>query len=95
MKLIEKIRLDCFKMDLSHQHVGIRDHTVCRERCSLRSCLRICPAEVYQWNDEVSAEILVQYVQCIECGACRIACPCENIYFDYPRGGFGVIHRYG
>jgi len=50
---------------------------------------------VYQWNDEGSADIVVQYTQCIECGACRIACPCDNIYFDYPRGGFGVIHRYG
>jgi ferredoxin like protein len=95
MSLIEKIKLDTFCMDLHHQHVGIVDESVCKERCSSRVCLKICPSEVYQWDYNTSSNIVVRYVQCIECGACRIACPECNIYFDFPRGGYGVMHRYG
>lgn len=95
MNVIDKIKLDCFNMDVSHQHVGIVAQGICRERCTARICLNICPSEVYQWNEAISNDIIVHYVQCIECGACRIACPEQNIYFDYPRGGYGVIHRYG
>lgn len=95
MNLIEKIKLDMFKMDFEHQHVGIVDQTICRNTCKSRACLKICPSVVYQWNEALDADIVVNYVQCIECGACRIACPEQNIFFDFPRSGYGVMHQYG
>jgi len=95
MNLIDKIKLDTFNMDTSYQHVGIVDLTICREQCKSRACLKICPSQVYQWTDDINSDIFVHYVQCIECGACRIACPKQNIFFDFPRSGYGIMHRYG
>lgn len=33
--------------------------------------------------------------RCVECGACRIVCPYGNIDWHYPRGGFGIVYRFG
>jgi ferredoxin like protein len=94
-KLIDKIKLDAFYVDKDFQHVGITDKSICRSKCQSKACLKLCPSEVYQWNYERSQDIVVRYEQCIECGACRIACPEQNVFFDYPRGGYGTLHRYG
>ncbi|ASS88165.1 hypothetical protein GLN3_14745 [Geobacillus lituanicus] len=37
----------------------------------------------------------VGYEGCHECGSCRIGCPYENIRWEYPRGGHGIVFRLG
>ena len=74
-------------------HLVIADARVCRD-CERRECTTVCPVGTYTW-DEARAEIHVSYENCFECGACRIACPYENIRWDYPPGGFGVEFRRG
>ena len=64
--------------------------TVCRDK----PCAAVCPAKVYTW-EERQKKILVAYEDCIECGACRMLCPFDNIRCDWPNGSFGVKYKYG
>ncbi|MGE5577467.1 MAG: ferredoxin family protein, partial [Syntrophothermus sp.] len=68
------------------------DPNACGE-CPARSCLKICPTHVFEWDEEVG--MLVFFGRCLECGACSMACPPGNIDFDYPPGGYGVTYRFG
>lgn len=62
------------------------------ESCKEKTCTYICPAAVYE-EDEETGEIIVQYENCLECGACRIACPKGAIDWNYPKSGCGVIFK--
>ncbi len=85
----DKLFLNRWKPD--HQsHLEIIDPAVCLEQCSGKDCTVFCPARVYEWRDD---RITVGYEGCLECGACRIACPHQNIRWRYPRGGYGVQFR--
>lgn len=74
-------------------HLVIRDQRVCRD-CRSRECTTVCPVKTYTW-EEGRGEIAVAYENCYECGTCRLACPYENIGWEYPPGGYGVEFRYG
>ncbi|MDH7479765.1 MAG: ferredoxin family protein, partial [Syntrophomonadaceae bacterium] len=41
-------------------------------------------------------EISFDCAGCLECGTCRVVCPRPGaIEWNYPRGGFGIVYRYG
>ncbi len=61
-------------------------------KCKDKPCTMICPASVYS-VDENTNEIIVQYENCLECGACRLACPKGAIDWNYPSSGCGVIFK--
>lgn len=61
-------------------------------KCKDRVCTYICPANVYTW-EQSEKTLVVRYENCLECGACRIACPKKCIDWKYPRGGFGVSFK--
>ncbi len=71
----------------------IADTSKCRD-CKEKCCLYICPAHVYEWSDE-DKELLVNFENCLECGACRIACEKQAISWEYPKSGCGVTFKYG
>ncbi|MBR1617960.1 4Fe-4S dicluster domain-containing protein [bacterium] len=73
----------------SHGHL-ILNQEIC-QKCNHKVCTFICPASVYSESD--AGEIIVQYENCLECGACRIACPLSNIEWHYPSSGCGVIYK--
>lgn len=78
-------------------HIHLRDSSPaapCAERCPGRPCAAVCPAKVYEW-DEAGGKLLVAHENCIECGACRMLCPFDNILCDWPSGGCGVRYRFG
>ncbi|MFA6030722.1 MAG: 4Fe-4S dicluster domain-containing protein [Elusimicrobiota bacterium] len=78
-------------------HIHLKDagaSAPCVSRCEKRPCVSVCPAKVYEY-DEAGAKVLVAWENCIECGACRMLCPFDNILCDWPAGGFGVRYRYG
>jgi ferredoxin like protein len=82
-----------YKVD--HQtHISIKSEDVCAKKCGDKPCTTICPAQVYHWED-AQKKILVSFENCIECGACRMLCPFDNIQCHWPRGGFGVQYKYG
>ncbi len=99
MKLETKVRIEDklylvrFKPD-HEPHLVIIDQEVCKSKCKDRPCTFFCPAHVYEW-EEANAKITVGFENCLECGACRIGCPHQNIEWRYPRGGFGVAFKNG
>ncbi len=59
-------------------------------KCKEKVCTFICPANVYKF-DEAANEVVVQYENCLECGACRISCPKQAIDWHFPASGCGII----
>ena len=71
----------------------IRDVEQCKV-CKTKACVYICPANVYNW-DEDKQELTVCFENCLECGACRIACERNCIEWKYPRGKHGITLKNG
>ncbi|MFQ5762711.1 MAG: ferredoxin family protein [Candidatus Bathyarchaeia archaeon] len=86
----DKLYLAKYKLD-EEPHLIIRDQAKCVQ-CKDKPCMVVCPAEVYAWEQEQNT---VSYDNCVECGACRVICPYDNIEWKYPRWGQGISHRYG
>ena len=66
----------------------------CVATCKDKPCTTVCPAKVYEWG-AAHNKIIVNYENCIECGACRMLCPFDNIKCDWPDGGMGVKYKFG
>ena len=62
--------------------------------CKSKICTTICPAGVYEW-DENTRKLIVNYENCLECGACRIACENASLGWEYPKGTKGVMFKQG
>lgn len=62
--------------------------------CKSKICENVCPASVYEWIGE-EEKLLVKYENCLECGACRIACEKKCIDWEYPKGTKGVTFKNG
>lgn len=78
-------------------HITLRDVSAsspCATKCPDKPCVTVCPAKVYEW-EAAHKKVLVAYENCIECGACRMLCPFDNIDCDWPVGGHGVKYKYG
>ncbi len=78
-------------------HITLKDvsgNAPCVSKCEKRPCVAVCPAKVYEWED-AHKKVVINYENCIECGACRMLCPHENIDCDWPAGGLGVKYKYG
>ena len=67
------------------------DQEQCK-KCKSKICTVVCPAKVYEWNGERN---IVKHENCLECGACRIACERNCIEWEYPRGTKGVMFKRG
>lgn len=84
----EKLYMNRYAAD-TVSHLSIKDQSVCA-KCKDKPCTNFCPAHVYELKD---GHINVGFEGCLECGACRIGCPHNNIEWKYPKGGNGVQYR--
>ena len=84
-KLIN-VKYNC--ADVSHLNVN---QEICK-KCKEKTCTYICPADVYSVDDK-TGETIIQFENCLECGACKIACPKNNIEWLYPNSGCGVVFK--
>ena len=78
-------------------HITLKDaseSSPCTTRCKDKPCTTVCPAKVYEW-EAAHNKVIVNYENCIECGACSMLCPFDNISCDWPAGGMGVKYKYG
>jgi ferredoxin like protein len=94
MSAEELLGVDKFNVDEDEAHIVIR-----YERClgcSDKPCLFVCPAQCYKLLD---GKLGFDYVGCLECGTCRLACRQLGnggvTTWTYPRGTFGVSYRCG
>lgn len=62
--------------------------------CKSKNCTYICPAHVYEWDEETET-LVINYENCLECGACRIACEKKSLGWQYPKGTKGVTFKQG
>lgn len=92
MKIEDKLYLNRFQTD-KHSHLAVRNPDYCLNECKKKPCTYICPSKVYEWNDK-DKKIIIAYEGCVECGTCRYACP-DNIDWRNPRGGFGILYKFG
>jgi ferredoxin like protein len=89
MSVSAKLGVDAFKLD-KEPHIRI-DHEVCRAVCTKKACLTVCPADLYDLNDD--GDVVVNWEGCLECGTCLICCDNRALEWHYPRGPFGVQYR--
>ena len=64
----------------------------CCRICKSKICTIICPAGVYSWENN---KLVVNFENCLECGACRIACESASLGWEYPKGIKGVTFKQG
>ena len=66
----------------------------CCKVCVTKACTVVCPAGVYEWNED-EQKLIVNFENCLECGACRIACERKCMGWEYPKGTKGVTFKQG
>lgn len=76
------------RKSLKASHIRL-DGRLCKD-CLRRICTYVCPAEVYVWNGAES-RIDIRYENCLECGACRVAC--DGIEWSNPMWGAGISYK--
>ncbi|MBE7705621.1 MAG: 4Fe-4S dicluster domain-containing protein [Cyanobacteria bacterium SIG30] len=85
-------KLSTLKYYTSDKTHLVLDSEKCK-KCKNKECLFICPAKVYSM-DENNENIKVEYENCLECGACRFACPYNAVSWEYPEASKGVLYKF-
>ena len=92
VKVEGKLYTNRYLVDGKHPHITVKPHDTPSK--ALLSLTTTCPAGCYSQNDKGQVEAAVD--GCLECGTCRIVCaPTGDIVWSYPRGGFGVLFKFG
>jgi ferredoxin like protein len=90
-KVEEKLFQNRYLVDAGRPHIKVRPHDTSK---ALRSLTYTCPAGCYSLNDKGQVEITVD--GCFECGTCRVlTAKTGEIEWEYPRGGYGVLFKFG
>lgn len=92
VKVEEKLYRNRYLVDSGRPHIKVRPHET--PSAALLALVRACPAGCYNQNDRGQVEITTD--GCMECGTCRVVCAeTGEIEWNYPRGGFGVLFKFG
>jgi ferredoxin like protein len=92
VRVEDKLYYNRYLVDAGRAHIKVRPHTT--PSPELLSLLTACPARCYDMNDKGQVEITID--GCVECGTCRIIGePTGDIEWSYPRGGYGVLFKFG
>ena len=91
-KIEEKLFQNRYQVDSGRPHVKIREHDKPSE--TLMKLTNICPAGCYTVDDKGRVEVVPD--GCMECGTCRIlTAESGELEWNYPRGGYGVLFKFG
>ncbi|MBZ0093343.1 MAG: ferredoxin family protein [Burkholderiales bacterium] len=92
-KVEEKLFQNRYLVDADNPHIRIKDPEVCATRCETKQCAVCCPAGCYTVEE---AKVTLITDGCLECGACRVVCNTYlNVAWEYPRGGYGILFKFG
>lgn len=93
IKVEEKLFQNRYKVDAGRPHIQITDQNVCQVQCKTKACTFCCPASCYTKEGDGNITLITD--GCLECGTCRVICSEENVQWDYPRGGYGILFKFG
>ncbi|MEW5791728.1 MAG: ferredoxin family protein [Pseudomonadota bacterium] len=94
IKVEEKLFQNRYRVDEGRSHIRILDPQVCMDDCQGKSCTFCCPAGCYTQDE--TGKVLLSTDGCLECGTCRIICnEHRNVLWEYPRGGYGILFKFG
>ncbi|WP_027168896.1 ferredoxin family protein [Mesorhizobium sp. WSM3224] len=92
LRIEDKLFQNRYLIDAGRPHIKVRPHQT--PSANLLALTRVCPAKCYELNATGQVEIAAD--GCMECGTCRVLCEASGeIKWDYPRGGFGVLFKFG
>ena len=92
VKVEEKLFQNRYLVDAGRPHIRIKPHDTPSK--GLLAMTHLCPAGCYSLGDGGQVEISAD--GCVECGTCRIVTTATGeIEWNYPRGGFGVLYKFG
>ena len=93
IKVEDKLFQNRYRVDEGRPHISVRDYDVCTT-CTDKPCTTACPAACYTAEDD--GALTTTFDGCLECGTCRIICQDKaNIDWFYPRGGYGILYKFG
>jgi ferredoxin like protein len=91
-RIEEKLYQNRYVVDAGKPHIKVKEHEVPSE--ALKSLVTTCPANCYSETGQGKVEIVPD--GCMECGTCRVVrVDTDEIEWDYPRGGYGVLYKFG
>lgn len=93
-KVEEKLFQNRYRVDTGRPHIAIRNAEICTNECADQQCTVCCPAGCYTL--EGNGRVVLISDGCMECGTCRIICDeHRNVAWEYPRGGYGILFKFG
>lgn len=93
-KVEEKLFQNRYRVDTGRPHIQLRDPDVCATQCKQKACTYCCPASCYTAEGDGRVTLITD--GCLECGTCRVICTeYRNVEWDYPRGGYGILFKFG
>ena len=92
VRVEDKLQYNRYLVDPGKPHIAVAPHETPSR--NLQAMTTICPAGCYTNNATGQVEVVAD--GCMECGTCRILLePTGEITWTYPRGGFGVLFKFG
>ena len=91
-KVEEKLYQNRYLVDAGQPHIKVAPHE--KPSKNLLAMTHLCPAGCY--TEAESGQVELAADGCLECGTCRIICEeHRNINWEYPRGGYGILFKFG
>lgn len=92
VRVEDKLYQNRYLVDAGRPHIAIRPHE--SPSPALVALTQVCPAGCYARTEGGQVEISPD--GCMECGTCRVLCEATGeIEWNYPRGGHGVLFKFG
>ncbi|WP_176085659.1 ferredoxin family protein [Martelella sp. HB161492] len=92
VRVEDKLYQNRYLVDVGRPHIKVMPHET--PSANLLALTKVCPAKCYELNDKGQVEITAD--GCMECGTCRVLCEAAgDIQWDWPRGGYGVLFKFG
>ncbi|ABD05697.1 ferredoxin like protein, fixX [Rhodopseudomonas palustris HaA2] len=92
IRVEDKLFQNRYLVDVGNAHIRVKPHT--KPSAELLALLKVCPAHCYELNTNGQVEVTPD--GCVECGTCRVIAEGNgDIEWDYPRGGYGVLFKFG
>ncbi|MGO9741301.1 MAG: ferredoxin family protein [Roseiarcus sp.] len=92
IRVEEKLYQNRYVVDGGRSHIRILKGE--NPSANLLAMTKLCPAGCYTLNEAGGVDLASD--GCFECGTCRVLCEASGeLEWNYPRGGYGVLFKFG